>query len=113
MSGDKGLIRAGNRKSTNTKKTTGAEQRSGRLKEPTVCERCGAAFSRRVWRRGQRVSAAFFDRAAWTMCPACKQEDNEEYMGRVIVRGAYAADQEAAIRRRIANVDRHAQVTQP
>jgi hypothetical protein len=113
MSKGKGLIRAGSRKGTKTKKATPAESRAGRLPEPTVCERCGAAFSRRVWRRGHRVNLAFFDRAAWTVCPACKQEDNEEYLGRVVIRGQYASDHDAAIRKRIANVDRRAQFTQP
>src|SRR5216117_4495100 len=70
--------------------------------EPTVCERCGAVFSRRTWRRDHRVTHALLARAAWTTCPACRQADRGEGFGRVLLRGAYVAANEAAIRRRIA-----------
>jgi hypothetical protein len=78
-----------------------------------ACERCGAAFTRRVWRRGRPATLAFFDRATWKICPACEQADREEYLGRIIVRGKYVTAHEKEIRRRISNVDRRAQFTQP
>jgi NMD protein affecting ribosome stability and mRNA decay len=50
------------------------------------------------------VTAALLDRAVWTQCPACKQCDAGEYVGRIVIRGDFAAANEAAIRRRILNV---------
>ena len=109
----KGLIRATNRRGTESRKAVPAERRTGRLAEPTVCERCGALFSRRAWRRNHKVTAALLSRAVWSECPACKQTRTGEYWGRVIVRGTFAAENQAAIRQRIHNVAEHAQVTQP
>ena len=109
----KSLIRATNRKGVRDKKVAPAEARSGRLPEPALCERCGAIFSRRVWRRAGRVTVGILDRVKWTVCPACKQSSRNEYLGRVVVRGSYVLDHEAAIRQRIANVDAQARVTQP
>jgi phage-related baseplate assembly protein len=70
-------------------------------------------FSRRAWRRNHKVTNALLSRAVWSECPACKQTRSGEYWGRVIVRGTFAAENDAAIRRRILNVAEHAQVTQP
>lgn len=110
---NRGLIRAGSRKGVRDKKTAAGEKRTGRLPEPSVCERCGAVFARRTWRLGRRLSGALLDRARWTKCPACKQAGSGEYRGRVVVRGAIAAEQETAIRRRVANVDALARMMQP
>lgn len=109
----KGLIRASNRSGTTSRKTTPSERVSGRLAEPTVCERCGAIFSRRTWRRPRAVTAALLERAVWRQCPACKQTRGGAYCGRVIVRGAFMVANEAAIRQRIQNVAARAQFTQP
>jgi NMD protein affecting ribosome stability and mRNA decay len=109
----KGLVRAGNRRGTQSKKATPVERRTGRLPEPAVCERCGAIFTRRTWRRDRKVTDALLNRAVWTECPACKQARQGEYWGRVVVRGAYAAQNEEAIRRRIQNTAAQAQLTQP
>ena len=113
MDKGKGLIRAANRSGTMSGKAAPSERVSGRLAEPTVCERCGAIFSRRIWRRHHKVTAALLERAAWRQCPACKQTRGGEYWGRVIVRGAFAVANEAAIRQRIQNVVARAQFTQP
>jgi len=109
----KGLIRATNRRGTESRKAVPAERRTGRLAEPTVCERCGAVFSRRAWRRNHKVTDALLSRAVWSECPACKQARSGEYWGRVIVRGTFAGENEVAIRQRIRNVAEHAQVSQP
>jgi len=109
----KGLMRATSRRGTETRKAAPAERRSGRPGEPAVCERCGAIFLGRAWRRGHPMTAKLLDRAVWTECPACKQVSGGEYWGRVVIRGAFAAANAAAIRRRIQNVETHAQVTQP
>jgi len=109
----KGLIRATSRRGTESRKVAPAEHRTGRLAEPTVCERCGAMFSRRAWRRNHKVTHAILSRAAWTECPACKQTRSGEYWGRVVVRGTFAGENEVAIRQRIRNVGERAQVSQP
>jgi len=113
MSRGKSVVRSGNRRGTAAHKLTPAERQTRRLQEPTVCRHCGAVFSRRVWRRDRVVTHALLARAAWTVCPACKQAGRGEYWGRVVVKGEYAKAQEEAIRRRIANIDARARVTQP
>jgi hypothetical protein len=112
MAKDKKLIRAANRSGTKSRKTTPAERSSGRLSEPTFCNRCGALFSRRTWQRNRPITAALLERALWRECPACKQTRGGEYWGRVIVRGAFAAANETAIRQRIRNVAAYAQFNQ-
>jgi NMD protein affecting ribosome stability and mRNA decay len=109
----KGLIRSLNRRGVRAKKVRAGEATSGRLSEPSACERCGAIFSSRVWRRPGKVTAALLERAEWVTCPACEQAKAATGFGRIVVRGRYAATHDAAIRRRIANVAARAAVTQP
>ena len=109
----KGLIRSLNRAGTRTKKARPVEVDGGRLPEPSGCERCGAIFSRRVWRRRRSATAALLERIQWTTCPACRQASAGVGQGRVLVRGPYAELHAAAIRRRIENVAARAAYTQP
>jgi NMD protein affecting ribosome stability and mRNA decay len=109
----KGLIRSLNRASTSSNKTPSVEAARGRPAEPSACERCGAIFSRRVWRHHRKVTHAFLDGASWTTCPACQQTGQAVGFGRVLIRGPYATAHEDAIRRRIANVTARAAYTQP
>jgi hypothetical protein len=109
----KSLIRSGNRRGTRSNQRPPVAKRTGRLPDPAACERCGATFVGRTWRNSRRVPAALLERAAWTTCPACAQVARGEYFGRVLVGGAFVAGNEAAIRRRIANVDARAQFNQP
>src|SRR5262249_38131938 len=44
------LFRNRNRSQTATGKRRAGELSTGRLREPSACERCGAIFSRRTWR---------------------------------------------------------------
>ncbi len=113
MTKGKGLIRAANRSGVASRKRVASERQSGRLREPAVCERCGAIYSRRVWRRPRVLTARQLDRAVWTECPACRQSSGGEYCGRVVARGAFALANDAAIRERIENIAARAQVTQP
>jgi len=108
----KGLIRSLNRRGTQTGKAlpVAAQQPP---QDPTVCQRCGAVFTRKTWRQNRRVADVLLARAAWAVCPACKQTRSGEYYGRVVVRGVYAVANRAAIRRRIANVASRARFTQP
>jgi len=71
----KGIIRSLNRSGTEDGKRHRAELRTGRLAEPTLCERCGATLVRRVWRRPAEAKPthAFFHRAHWAVCPTCTQ----------------------------------------
>jgi hypothetical protein len=109
----KSLIRSGSRRGVRDDKTPRVEQRTSRLSEPAACERCGATFVRRTWRRGRSATAAFLARVTWTVCPACTQAAEGEYFGRVLIGGGFAKEHEAAIRARIANVDARARFTQP
>lgn len=108
----KSLIRSLNRAATRASKTKPVEA-SGRVPEPSACESCGAIFSKRVWRQGRRVTLAFLERINWTTCPACEQVRRATGLGRLLLRGDLAKDEEASIRRRIANVVARATHTQP
>lgn len=109
----KGLIRSLNRGFARTKKRRPVEAAPGRLAEPSVCERCGAVFSRRLWRQDRKLTGALLDRAEWVRCAACAQTAREVGFGRVVMRGAFALANEDAIRRRVANVASRAARRQP
>jgi len=113
MSGQtKGSVRAGNRASTQSGKSHGAERRTGRPAEPAACERCGAVLQRRTWRRAGRLAAVTLDTARWVICPACRQQEEGAYLGRVLVRLSPDADVEA-MRARVRNVAARAAQKQP
>jgi NMD protein affecting ribosome stability and mRNA decay len=109
----KGLIRSLSRGFARTKKRRPVEAAAGRLPEPSLCERCGAVFSGRVWRRDRKVTGALLERSRWVRCPACTQAAAESGFGRVRIRGRYALAHEEPIRRRLANVASRAARTQP
>ncbi len=113
MGKGKGLIRSLSRKGTRTAKKPAGAGRPRRPKEPTICERCGAVFARHTWRRSHPVNHALLARATWAVCPGCRQAGAEEYFGRVLIRGAYAAANEETIRARVNNVVERADFTQP
>jgi len=52
-------------------------------------------------------------RATWTVCPACRSAARREGYGAVVIRGAYAAANEDAVRKRIRNVASRERFTQP
>jgi hypothetical protein len=113
MEKGKGLIRSLSRKGTRSDRKPAVAAKARPLREPAGCERCGAVFVRQTWRRDRRITHALLARVSWTVCPACTQAARGEYFGRVLIRGAYAAANEAAIRQRIANVAARARFTQP
>jgi hypothetical protein len=113
MSTTKGLIRSLNRRGTRSTRKPPVAKQTKTLREPSCCERCGAVFARQTWRRDRKVTQALLEQVQWTVCPACAQTGRGEYFGRVLVRGAFAAAHEDAIRRRIQNVAEHARFTQP
>jgi NMD protein affecting ribosome stability and mRNA decay len=115
MARGKGLIRSGNRKGVTSgkaplRRTGSPPERGG---EPQVCQKCGAVWSRRTWRRDRRVNHALLARAKWSTCSACRQVAEGQYFGRILLRGAYVRGHEEAIRRRIDNVAGRAGHTQP
>jgi ribosome-associated translation inhibitor RaiA len=77
-----------------------------------MCERCGAVYRKRRWRAGTEGERHWPVGFEWTVCPACVQVAAGQYFGRVILRGARALQDEAAIRRRIRNVAERARFTQ-
>jgi hypothetical protein len=108
----KALIRAHARAGTSTGKTRRAES-GGRPPEPSVCERCGAVFQKRVWRRGRPVSDALLATATWGTCPACAQRHDGTYVGRVRILCGASFASEDRIRRRIDNVAAWAEAVHP
>jgi hypothetical protein len=110
----RGLVRSLSRIGTRENMSPPLVRKGPPPHDPSICDRCGAVYHERTWRRGGALRAAVLDRAQWTRCPACEQlADQDEYYGRVIVRGPYAAAHLAEIRGRIANVERRAEFTQP
>ncbi len=91
-----------------------AARRMPRLTEPTMCERCGAVYLHKTWRRGRR-RLAFTPPVGvkWSVCPACRQVAAGEAYGRVILRGAGVAQTEEAVRLRVVHVAERATYTQP
>ena len=114
MKQGKGVIRKLNRSATASGKLHPAELRRGREAEPTMCERCGATLTRRVWHRPSQAKPthAFFERVSWAICPACTQVEREEYLGRITIDGDVVRSDGDAIRRRIHNVAERAEYTQ-
>jgi hypothetical protein len=110
---NKGITRALDRRGTRADKSPPVV-RKGTVKDPSICDRCGAVFTAKTWRSGRRLTAATLAAAAYTTCPACAQvKGGEEYYGRVLIRGGFAGKNREAIAARIANVEKRASATQP
>lgn len=115
----KGLIRSLSRKGASFDKSPAVKRlarlarRTAMYKDPSVCERCGAAFTRKKWRRSGRITHDLLASAAWVECPACVEAKTGLAYGKVLVSGDFARDSLDLIRRRIANVERRARNTQP
>lgn len=109
----KGLIRSRSRRGTRSEKKPRVAVKAEPRTQPAACERCGAVFSRKTWRRDRAISHALLQRVAWTTCPACRQASRGEGYGRVLLRGTYVQPHADAIRRRIENVAARAAFTQP
>jgi len=109
----KGRIRSLSRKGSRSDKSPRVVARTAAPPQSSMCERCGAVFSRRTWRRDRPVSDALLGRARWTVCPSCRQVQEGQYFGRVMLRGTFVQPNEEAIRRRIDNVGARAGFTQP
>ncbi len=107
----KGLIRSLDRRGTRSDMSPPVARKQT-FRDPSVCDRCGAVYSAKVWRRGRRLDASLMDKAAWVICPGCAQAASGEYHGRVLIEARDDANRNA-VAARIANVERRAQATQP
>jgi NMD protein affecting ribosome stability and mRNA decay len=107
----KGLIRSLDRRGTRSDMSPPVARKQT-FRDPSVCDRCGAIYSAKVWRRGRRLDHVLMDKAAWVICPGCAQAASGEYHGRVLIDAADDANRDS-ISARIANVERRAQTTQP
>lgn len=115
MKTDKAMIRSLVRSGTATGKAHPSEARLGRRAEPVLCQGCGALLHGRRWQRpgAVKATASMLAKATWQTCPACEQQMREQYVGRVVARGAFVQKGTAAIRRRVRNVAKRAEFTNP
>src|SRR5512143_771966 len=86
----KGIIRRNTRQGVRSDMSPPVVKHHRKLHEPTLCERCGAVYSLKTWRTGERAAHANPVGAHWTVCPGCEQLAAGEFFGRVIIRGAFA-----------------------
>ncbi len=112
-SGGRGLIRSLSRRGTRKDKAPPVAHLNLKFKEPTICDKCGAIYMRRTWRRDHPLSPEIMRRAAWAVCPSCRQVARHEHFGCVLLTGDYIGQHLDSITRRINNVSRRAAVTQP
>lgn len=110
----KGLIRALDHRGSRSNMSPPVT-RKAQYRDPSICDRCGAVYSRKIWRRPRALPAELAARAAWVHCPGCAQvESADEYYGRVLVEIAQGAPVSAAdISDRIKNVEKRARYYQP
>lgn len=110
---NKALIRSLDRRGARSSMSPPVAQKTPLPADPSVCSVCGSVYTARTWRRNRPLPTKLLNAAAWMVCPGCKQAQEGEYFGRVLVRGHYAVANLDAIRARIANVERRAEFTQP
>ena len=109
--GAKGTIHGLNRRGARSDRSPRVTAKGPTFKEPTVCGRCGAVYFHKAWRRGRRIE--LLRHAAWDVCPACRQIERGEFYGQVVIRALHSGAEQDEILRRVANVARRAEFTQP
>jgi NMD protein affecting ribosome stability and mRNA decay len=107
----KALIRSLNRRGSQSDKTPPVARKQ-KFSDPSICDRCGAVYTGKTWRRGRRMTGAAMDKAKWVTCPGCAQAASGEYHGRVLIEVSDGVDRDT-ISARITNVERRALITQP
>ena len=111
---DTGLIRALEHRRVRSEKAPAIKIKGGVFRDPTVCEGCGAVYTRKTWRRsGTRPLEALLRDASWSVCPACAQVKAGRFFGRVLLRGAFVPVHEEEFRRRVQHVAARAAFTEP
>jgi len=111
---DTGRIRALEHRRVRSEKAPAIKLKGGVFRDPTVCEGCGAVYTRKTWRRsrGRRLEALLHE-ASWAVCPACTQVKAGRFFGRVLLRGAFVPVHEEELRRRVMHVAERAGFTEP
>ena len=110
----RGLIRSLNRRGTRANMSPPVARLTKALKEPAICETCGAVYLHKTWRWGRRMAGELLESASFAVCPACKEQKTTGLCyGKVLVSGAYANANGDGIIRRIENVAKRAAFTQP
>lgn len=88
-----------------------------KLADPTVCEKCGAVYSRGRWTTKQETQEAakpmHFHPAASTVCPACKQIAAGTVGGYLSVDGRFLSEHRIDIDNLIENEVQRAMVDNP
>jgi hypothetical protein len=111
--GGKGLIRSLDRRGARSDMSPPVT-RKATFADPSVCDRCGAVYSNRTWRRGRSLPAELSSAKAWVVCPGCAQaESKDEYYGRVLVEVPESDTLRHEIAARIKNVEGRAKSNQP
>jgi len=108
---NKGLVRSMDRRGSRSDKSPAVAQKQ-KFSDPSICDRCGAVYTGKSWRRGPRLAREVIDKAPWVKCPGCAQAAAGEYHGQVLITLGDGASLES-ISARIANVEQRAQFTQP
>ena len=80
----KALIRSMNRRGSRSDKSPPVAHKQ-KFSDPSICDRCGAVYSGKSWRRGRRVAPEVMNRARWVECPGCAQAASGEYHGQVLI----------------------------
>ncbi len=107
----KALIRSLNRRGTQSDKTPPVARKQ-KFNDPSICQRCGAVYTEKTWRRGRRLTGEAAAKAKWVTCPGCAQAAAGEYYGQVLIDVDDTVDRNAILAR-IRNVERRAMITQP
>ena len=94
-------------------RTTPVARKGPPFADPTACQRCGAVFHRKRWRRPSRFQPELLARARWDHCPACRQQSRGQFFGLVTLRGDWIEARREEVLHRIDNVAARAQHTQP
>jgi NMD protein affecting ribosome stability and mRNA decay len=111
MTKAKALTRSMDRRGSQSDKTPPVARRQS-FSDPSICDRCGAVYRAKSWRRGRRLAPEFLDKARWVVCPGCIQVATGEYHGQVLIEVGDGTEREA-ISARVTNVADRAQTTQP
>jgi len=111
--GGKGLIRSLDRRGARSDKSPPVTRKATFI-DPSVCDRCGAVYTNRTWRRGRSLPLELSSAKAWVVCPGCSQaESKDEYYGRVLVEVPEGAASHDELLARIKNVESRAKSNQP
>src|ERR1019366_2404086 len=90
----KGLIGSMNRSGVKSDKTPPVALKR-KFSDPSICDRCGAVYTGKTWRRGRRIAGEMMATAKWVTCPGCEQAASGEYYGQVRIEVGDGVDRDA------------------